>query len=330
MSHRLTRHQGLGLALSALLLAVTLPAQANLTQPSGNGKVDWTAGTITVTGSGAAPDKGNVAQKRLMAQRAAVVDGYRQIAEIINGVHVDSETTVKDFVVESDVIKTQVSALVKGARPAPPRYLSDGAVEVDVTCSLYGQDGLSGITTPAMYGSDDEDAVLPGGIARVAAWLPLNVADLVAKTVNNTMTKRRYSKKPAPKPPVVKPPVAKPAAMANAYTGVVIDCLGLGAQPAMSPTILDSSEGELYYGTRPMSDAMADFVINEGIVSYVHTMAEATGNERAGKNPLKVKATRIDGRFRADAVLKDADAQVLIGAEGSGKILTNAKVVFIL
>jgi hypothetical protein len=51
---------------------------------------------------------------------------------------------------------------------------------------------------------------------------------------------------------------------------------------------------------------------------------------RAGRNPLKVKATRIGGRFRADAVLKDADAQLLVGAEASAKILTNAKVVFIL
>jgi hypothetical protein len=324
MSHRIT-----GLTLSAVALTLILavpPAQANLQQKSGAGNLDWTAGTITVTGSGAPPDKGSVPQKRLMAQRAAVVDGYRQLAEIIQGVHVDSETTVKDFVVESDVIKTQVSALVKGAKPAAPRYLSDGAVEVDVTCSLYGQSGLSGITTPAMYGGDaDEESALPTGIARLAALLPLNLSEMVAKTVNNHIPKRRHSRKPAPPASAI-----RPAAVSNQYTSVIIDCSGLGGEPAMSPTILDSSEGELYFGTRPLSDAMTDFVINEGIVGYTHSLAEAKANDRAGRNPLQVRAQRVDGRFKADAVLADKDAQMLVGAEQSAKILSNAKVIFIL
>jgi hypothetical protein len=337
MSHRSKRQRMTGLTLAALALSLVVtvpPARANLQQKTGNGSVDWTAGTITVTGSGAAPDRGSLPQKRLLAQRAAVADGYRQLAEIINGVHVDSETLVKDFVVESDVIKTQVSALVRGARPAAPRFLSDGAVEVDVTCSLYGQSGLSGITTPALYDTaDEEDAVLPGGLASMAALLPVVPADLVTHTDGlfaRARSHKRLSRKPAPKPPTIKPAAIKPTAATPPYTGVIIDCSGLGAEPAMSPTILDSSEGELYFGTRPMSDAMADFVINEGIVSYVHTMAEAKANERAGRNPLTVRATRVDGRFRADAVLKDADAQMLAGAENSAKILTNAKVVFIL
>jgi hypothetical protein len=336
MSKPSTSHRVTGLTLSALALSLILavpPAQANLQQKSGNGRVDWTAGTITVTGSGAPPDKGNPAQKRLMAQRAAQVDGYRQLAEIINGVHVDSETTVKDFVVESDVIKTQVSALVKGARPGTPRYLSDGAVEMDVTCSLYGQSGLSGITTPAIYGEkgDDEDAALPGGLVRVAALLPLKLSELVAHVdglfakTHDSHVPKRLSHKPVPANTSI-----KPAAVSHQYTSVIIDCSGLGGEPAMSPTILDSSEGEIYFGQRSMSDEMADFVINEGIVGYTHSMEEAQQNERAGRNPLRVRATRVDGRFKADAVLKDADAQMLVGAEASGKILTNAKVVFIL
>jgi hypothetical protein len=58
-------------------------------------------------------------------------------------------------------------------------------------------------------------------------------------------------------------------------------------------------------------------------------MAAATANDRAGRNPLKRKATRVDGRFQADAELKDGNAQMLSGAEASAKILSNAKVVFI-
>ena len=61
----------------------------------------------------------NQAQKRLMAVRAAKADAFRQLVEIINGVHVNSETVVKDFVTESDVIKTKVEGLIKGIKKAP-------------------------------------------------------------------------------------------------------------------------------------------------------------------------------------------------------------------
>lgn len=115
---------------------------------NGVGEIDWTTGVIKVTGSGAPPDRGSVAQKRLMAERAAIADAYRQLAEIINGVRVDSETVVKDFVTESDVIKTQVSAFIKGAQKVGKRYLSDGSVEVDMVVKLYGDSGLTKILEP--------------------------------------------------------------------------------------------------------------------------------------------------------------------------------------
>ncbi|MBC7545786.1 MAG: hypothetical protein H7338_23895, partial [Candidatus Sericytochromatia bacterium] len=68
------------------------PAKADMVQSVGGGKgsVDWTTGTIKVTGSGAPPDRGTTASKRLMALRAARADALRQLGEIINGVKVDS------------------------------------------------------------------------------------------------------------------------------------------------------------------------------------------------------------------------------------------------
>ena len=339
MSLRQPRRWVTGLIASAcLILPLTLtvsPAQANLVQKAGNGKggVDWTAGVITVTGSGAAPDRGGAAQRRLMANRAAVADGYRQLAEIVNGVHVDSETVVKDMVTESDVIRTKVSALIKGARPGTPRYLSDGAVEVDVTMSLYGQAGLSAVTTPvtALCGDDSEtDSALPQGIGGllqlvVASYLPQGLSEVMHLAAAKPPAKKSLSRKQPPKKTVV-----PPAPVASHFTGVIINCQGLGAQPAMSPTIMDTSGGEIYLGRRDMPESFADFVINEGIVSYVNTMQEATANERAGKNPLVLKASNVSGGFKADAVLSNALAQQLVGAEADAKVMSNAKVVFVL
>ncbi|MBC7543997.1 MAG: hypothetical protein H7338_14825 [Candidatus Sericytochromatia bacterium] len=343
MSHPQPRRWVAGLLVSAGVLAASIPpAQAHLVQQAGHGKgsVDWSSGQITVTGSGAPPDRGNAAQRRLLTQRAAVADGYRQLAEIISGVHVDSETVVKDFVTDSDTIRTQVSALVKGAQPGAPRFLSDGAVEIDVTVNLYGQSGLAGITAPDSWQAPGRarDSARPDHLAVTAlfalsALVPQTLVDschLAAAAVKPVPAKPRpagagLSRKPLP----IKTNVV-PVVVTSQYTGVIIDCKGLGGQPAMSPTILDSSGGEIYLGRRDMPDSFADFVINEGIVGYTDTIAEANQLERAGKNPLRLRATRISGGFKADAVLTDDAAKQLVGAEANSKIMSNAKVVFVL
>ena len=46
------------------------------------------------------------AQNKLLAYRAARADALRKLGERIKGLHITSETTVKDFVTESDKIQT--------------------------------------------------------------------------------------------------------------------------------------------------------------------------------------------------------------------------------
>ena len=55
------------------------------------------------------------AQNKLLAYRAARADAMRKLAERIKGLHITSETTVKDFVAESDQIQTAMQAFLMGA-----------------------------------------------------------------------------------------------------------------------------------------------------------------------------------------------------------------------
>ncbi len=103
------------------------------------GKVDWTSGVVTAVGIGAPPaNAANPAQARAMAERAAQVVAYRNLLEAIKGVRVDSTTTVENFMVTSDVIRTQVSGFVQGATVMDKKYMSDGSVEVTVGMKLTG------------------------------------------------------------------------------------------------------------------------------------------------------------------------------------------------
>jgi len=109
-------------------------------QPVGStGKVDWTTGVLTAVGIGAPPAQpANAAQARAMAERAGQVVAYRNLLEAVKGVRVDSTTTVENFIVTSDVIRTEVSGIIQGAMIMDKKYMSDGSVEVTVGMKLTG------------------------------------------------------------------------------------------------------------------------------------------------------------------------------------------------
>ncbi len=127
------------------------------------GRVDWTTGVITAVGIGAPPAQpANAAQSRAMAERAAQVVALRNLLEAIKGVRVDSTTLVENFMVTSDMIRTEVSGFVQGATVMDKKYMSDGSVEVTVGMKLTGAladallpkgpltppTGISGTATP--------------------------------------------------------------------------------------------------------------------------------------------------------------------------------------
>jgi len=70
------------------------------------------------------------AQQKLLSKRAAEADAYRKLAECIKGLQINSETYVKDFVAESDVIQTALDEFIKGVRLGEPRWYEDMTCEV--------------------------------------------------------------------------------------------------------------------------------------------------------------------------------------------------------
>jgi len=119
---------------------VSAPEWNQIIEQMGNrGVVNWTDGYVEAVGIGAPPQRNiGTPQARPMALRAAQADAYRNLLEVINGVRVDSTTTIRDFTVESDVINTQVQGIVKGAKTMKQEYLSDGTVEVTVRMPMAG------------------------------------------------------------------------------------------------------------------------------------------------------------------------------------------------
>lgn len=71
---------------------------------------------VAATGKGLEPESGSPAQKRFMAERAAIIDGYRKLAERLGGIILHSNTKAGMSEVTSDVITTEVNTYMRGAR----------------------------------------------------------------------------------------------------------------------------------------------------------------------------------------------------------------------
>ena len=109
-------------------------------QVGDTGIINYEDGYVEAVGIGAvdtAKIKGSNA--RPMCLRAATVVAYRNLLEVTKGVQIDSQTTIRDFVTESDVINAAISGFVKGARAVNTDYLSDGTCEVTLRMSLSGK-----------------------------------------------------------------------------------------------------------------------------------------------------------------------------------------------
>lgn len=117
-----------------------------------SGSINWTSGVIEAVGIGAPPERFyGKPQARPMAIRAAQMDAYRKLLEITGGVRVDSMTLVKNYTVQSDLIKSQVSGIVKGASIVKTDYLSDGTVEVTLRMPLHGATSLANTIYPSVF-----------------------------------------------------------------------------------------------------------------------------------------------------------------------------------
>ncbi len=98
----------------------------------------WAGRTVRATGSGIPPEGKTGTEARLMAERAAKVDAYRNLTELVYGVRIDAATTVEDFVTQRDEIKATVSTFIRGAKVVDTRYLNDGSIEVELELPLSG------------------------------------------------------------------------------------------------------------------------------------------------------------------------------------------------
>ncbi len=332
--------------------------------------VNWSQKVITVRGTGLAPtDAVNRTQAEGLASKAARADAYRKMAEVVNGVRVDSETTVEKMLTTKDVVKTRVSATIQGARVLEEKILSDGSCEVVMQVPIFGvKDSLAGAVfekNETIEPFPEPDYDIDPSVQQYDPTTPLrNRLETVAQPVRKNDVRNEGNFIPTipdpSKPPLsrlsagnfdfdslqipatgeawsqnaapvsyedqirnkVRRTVAEYASLAKGnYTGLVVDCRGLDLQPVMSP-VVKNSNGTKIYGHKNLD---IDKIIEMGMADYVSNIDSV---ERAGDNPLVVKATAVEN-FNSNPVLEIPDSNRVLIENHATKFLPELKVVFL-
>ena len=259
--------------------------------------IDWETNYIVATGQGFAPESvTNRTKAQILARRAAIVDGYRQLAESVKGVTIISNTTVRELEIDEDIITAKVDAVIKGAEVIEERPLPEGGYQVKMRLRIFGDNSLA------------QAVVKRTDFAPTPEPLQAPLPDVIPSSVvgNTTVS-------------VVSNDSGKSAV--GGFTGVVIDCRNQGLKTAMSPVIYNDREIKIY-GHKNLN---YDQVIANGMAGYANNEAQAKG--RAGSNPLIIRAIRIkDG---TNPVISVADANRMLIENGATNFLTEAKVVFL-
>ena len=259
------------------------------------GTINWDKGSesdVEAIGIGLPPENMG-ARGNVLARRAAVVDAQRNLAEMIQGVQIDSDTVMENLVISSDVVRTKVSALVRGARIIDEGMNEDGSYFVKMRVPMYGvTNSIASAVLPELRGNAE--------------------AEPLPEVTESTLSEQDMKD-----------------VRSAAYTGIVINAESMGLEPTFSPVIYDVN-GRIVYGIRNLD---YDQAISKGMVAYASTLEAATHGNRAGDNPLVINAVGVRGGRnsvnKVNVVVSVEDGDKILLACEKTNILQNCAVVFV-
>lgn len=284
------------------------------------GSINWSRGIVTATGSGVPPsDAGNMAQARLLAERAAVSDARRNLLEIVGEVRVDAVSTVGALMAKKDVVMTRVSGIVKGSTVTQRRYLDDGSVEVTVEMPVTG--AFLDVMITEVKSTPSITMTIPVSKPKKKALPEIEIKIPVSPPEDKKTV-------PEPAKPVTPPVPPEPEMFDLAkvrYSGLIIDAREVEVKPALLPKVLDE-KGSVIYSSANMQKEDA---VRTGVVGYAKEVDAAKKHPRVTETPIVVAALKGSGENRSDVVISERDAQIITTTEPALGYLKNGRVMIV-
>ncbi len=253
-------------------------------------------------------------QSYYRAIRAATVVAQRDLLEVLQGLHLYGNTTIRDGMHESDLIKTTVEGYLKGAMKCGERYDPNrGYAEVCLKLYIRGKGGLYDIILPLMK---EKNLLPPSG----PAYQPKLIPETIGPSRPETMGKTEEASIPE------KPEVKPPSEIVNPHDGLILDVRGYNFRPALVNRILTDKNEVVFDPSKIVSSVL----LERGCGGFTNdeNKAKALLQTWGANNPMFIKAKGVV-KF-TDAQVDADEAAAIFTHNQKTNFLAQAKVVFVL
>lgn len=300
-----------------LLLTFSLFAR-DVIDETGSCKINWSQGYIVCQGESEAE------QTRFAAKIAAKVIAQRNLLEVIQGVRIDSVTTVRDGLLSSDAIRSRVQGVIRGAQIISNEYVKNDGYAVATAKLKMGSDLLKALLSdPNKLSWNEKIGKFWNHISFVTEAHASTYTAKDTEAVQKVMQDLRESgyKKASKYVQTLLNGVDK-----NNYTGILIDVSGLNNfKKAMIVRLVDANGKEIYPGNLITKKML---VKKNTSVGYIFGHNDALQDKRVFNTPIEIKAKNIYKNRHSDILL---DASQLAKISSLNKnIFKNAKILLLL
>ena len=263
-------------------------------------------------------------QSRYKAMRAATVVAQRDLLEIMEGLRLSGQTTVKDGMLQSDDIRTSITGFLRGAIKCGEKYHNDRRyAEVCMKLHIRGKGGLYDVILPL---------IKENKIQRVAPALPTDYykPKLIPKVIGTEIVEETVQKRVPEiggKPATVTETVAVVKQVpAVVFDGLIVDVRDFKFRPALVNTVVTAGDKVVFDPSKILSAILVErgcggFTTDPG-------KAKALLQSWGSTKPLIVKGVGVVKMTNAKVSPDDAAAIYL--SDQKSNLLANAKVVFLL
>lgn len=258
------------------------------------GVIHWSQGVIVATGQAVMPDEtpfesGCNAQLRGQAHAAAVAN----LSQALAMVPMDAVRSAGDMIAGDDKMAARLAGMAQAAPVIDEVCHADGRLVLTLQMPLLGSFA---------------QLMLPDDIKQVE---PIRAMP----TESGREATRQQDAGAVPVP-----------ADSGVFSGLVVDARGIGARPAMVPTLVDEN-GRVVYGSAFISRSQA---VHHGVCLYLRALEDRDGHPRVAPRPLWVKGLHTPPERPSDIVISNADAARLRGASANLSFLRACRVIVLL
>ncbi|MCJ8500323.1 hypothetical protein [Desulfatitalea alkaliphila] len=265
-----------------------------MVEPLPTGVIHWSRGAIVASGQAVMPDETAFegecnAQLRGQAHAAAVAN----LSQALAMVPVDAVRSAGDMFVGDDKMAARLAGMAQAAPVIDEVCQADGRLVLTIQMSLLGSFA---------------QLMLPDDIKQVEP-----IRAMPRESGPEALRQPESGAEPKQTDPGV-------------FSGLVVDARGIGARPAMVPTLMDES-GRVVYGPPFISRSQA---VHHGACLYLRVLEDRETHPRVAPRPLWVKGLHTPPERPSDIVISNADAARLHGASANLTFLRACRVIVLL